>query len=174
MDEFNITTTSNEEENNKEITTSSNEGNLSVFVMADAFLNIDSMTHKKLQKLCYYAKAWYLAMYDSNIINEQFEAWIHGAVQPNLYQKYKIYGFDLIPKKVNKYEIPETFLSFSKEIYDVYGQLTGDELEKLNHTEEPWIKARRGLKPWQSGIKEISEEDMKKYYRPQLIENNNE
>ena len=29
-----------------------------VFDLADAFLCIDSMTHKKLQKLCYYAKAW--------------------------------------------------------------------------------------------------------------------
>ena len=27
-----------------------------IFDLANAFLNIDSMTHKKLQKLCYYAK----------------------------------------------------------------------------------------------------------------------
>ena len=64
-----------------------------IFDLAEAFLSISSMTHKKLQKLCYYAKAWYLALYDENIVSEPFEAWVHGAVQPELYQKYKSYGF---------------------------------------------------------------------------------
>lgn len=172
MNKFNMTSTSIEEDKDEEMTTNSDGNKLSIFVMAEAFLNIDSMTHKKLQKLCYYAKAWYLAMYDTNIVNESFEAWIHGAVQPDLYQKYKIYGFEQIPRQINKSEIPEEFISFSNEIYNVYGQLTGDELEKLNHTEGPWIKARGNLKPWQSGNNIIDEEDMKTYYRPFLIENN--
>ena len=48
-----------------------------IFDLADAFLSIESMTHKKLQKLCYYAKAWYLALYDENLVTEEFEAWVH-------------------------------------------------------------------------------------------------
>ena len=64
-----------------------------IFDLAHAFLSIASMTHKKLQKLCYYAKAWYLALKDENLIDDDFEAWVHGAVQPNLYQEYKVYGF---------------------------------------------------------------------------------
>ena len=103
-----------------------------IFDLAHAFLSIESMTHKKLQKLCYYAKAWYLAIYDSNLIEEQFEAWVHGAVQPRLYQEYKAYG---------------------------------DELERLNHSEMPWVNARRGYKPWESCNVVISEEDMKEWYR---------
>lgn len=66
--------------------------------MAEAFLSIESMTHMKLQKLCYYAKAWYLAIYGENIITEPFEAWVSGAVQPLLYHKYKIYGLGYIFK----------------------------------------------------------------------------
>lgn len=58
-----------------------------IFDLAKAFLYISSMTNKKLQKLCFYAKAWYLALYDENLISEPFEAWVHGAVQPSLYQK---------------------------------------------------------------------------------------
>lgn len=137
----------------------------SIFDMADAFLCIESMTHKKLQKLCYYAKAWYLAIYDENIITESFEAWVHGAVQPSLYQKYKIYGFGYIPQNNNEEDIPETFHSFAREIYDSYGNLNGDELEQLNHTEMPWLKARGDLKPWQGSNNIISEDDMKIYYR---------
>ena len=131
-----------------------------VFDLADAFLSIESMTHKKLQKLCYYAKAWYLAINDTNIIAESFEAWVHGAVQPALYQKYKMYGFGYIPRNNKEIDIPEEFISFSREIYDSYGELNGDELEKLNHTEMPWIKAREGLKPWQ-GCNNIIDENFK-------------
>lgn len=143
-----------------------------IFDLAHAFLNIESMTHQKLQKLCYYAKAWYLALNDSNLISESFEAWVRGAIQPNLYQEYKIYGFGYIPMYYNlNYTIPEEFLSFSREIFESYGELSGDELEKLNRTEEPWCNARIGLKPWQNSNNIINENDMKNYYRS-IIENN--
>ena len=139
-----------------------------IFNLADAFLSISSMTHKKLQKLCYYAKAWYLALYDENLIDESFEAWVHGAVQPDLYQKYKIYGFGYIPKVFDTTGIPEEFLSFAREIYDSYGHLDGDELEIINHREAPWLNARKGFKPWQNSENPINENDMKDYYRAMM------
>lgn len=136
-----------------------------IFDLADAFLSIASMTHKKLQKLCFYAKAWYLALYDTNLVQENFEAWVHGAVQPNMYQKFKIYGFNYIPKVTDTRNIPEEFLSFAREIYNSYGDLSGDELEQLNHTERPWLEARGDLKPWQNSENVISEKTMKEFYR---------
>lgn len=139
-----------------------------VFAMAKAFLSIAPMTNKKLQKLCYYAKAWYLAIYDENIIFEDFQAWVHGAVQPALYRYYKPYGFSEIPMITDIDTIPTEFLEFSKEIYRSYGELSGDELEALNHKEDPWIKARGNKKPWESCTTIISEEDMKTYYRMQM------
>lgn len=136
-----------------------------IFLMARAFLAISAMTHKKLQKLCYYAKAWHLAMYDTNIISEDFQAWIHGAVQPELYHHYKQYRYDEIPMETNISDIPEYFLGFAREIYASYGHLTGNELEEVNHTETPWLNARAGLNPWESCDRVISEEDMKLFYR---------
>lgn len=137
-----------------------------IFDLANSFLAIQSMTHKKLQKLCYYAKAWYLAINNENLINESFEAWVHGAVQPLLYQKYRAYGFQLIPMFTGDLsQLPEEFLDFSREIYEIYGEYSGDELEKINHQELPWTNARKGLKPWQSSNMVISEDDMKMYYR---------
>jgi uncharacterized phage-associated protein len=137
-----------------------------IYDLANAFLSIEPMTHKKLQKLCYYAKAWYLAINNENIITEPFEAWVHGAVQPALFQKYRAYGFQLIPMFwPEKGLVPEEFTSFAREIYESYGEYDGDELEKINHQEVPWINARKGLKPWQSGDRVISEDDMKTYYR---------
>ena len=136
-----------------------------IFELAKAFLLIESMTHKKLQKLCYYAKAWYLALYDENIIKEQFEAWVHGAVQPRLYEKYKNYGFEKINVYIDEKDVPESFSFFAKEIFNAYGHLSGDELEAINHTEEPWIKARGNCKPWERCNNTIKEQDMKNFYR---------
>ncbi len=158
--------------NNEELIFTNNESNGSIFELANAFLLIEPMTHKKLQKLCYYAKAWYLALYDENLICENFEAWVHGAVQPTLYRYYKSYGFQLIPPySGNILKLPETFISFARDIFKAYGHLSGDELELLNHNEEPWIKARKGIKPWENCANIISEEDMKNYYR-KLLQNN--
>lgn len=137
-----------------------------IYDLANAFLTIESMSHKKLQKLCYYAKAWYLAINDTNLVSEPFEAWVHGAVQPRLYQKYRAYGFQPIPMYAEAVDnLPEEFLDFSREIFNAYGDLSGDDLEKLNHREMPWRNARKGLNPWQNSNAVISEEDMKTYYR---------
>ncbi len=137
-----------------------------IYDLANSFLSISAMPHQKLQKLCYYAKAWYLALYDENLVHEPFEAWVNGAAQPKLYQKYKAYGFQLIPMYAGEQnDLPEEFLSFAREIYSSYGDLSGDDLEKLNHSEMPWINARKGLMPWQGSHNVIDEEDMKEYYR---------
>lgn len=140
----------------------------SIFQLAKAFLSIESMTHKKLQKLCYYAKAWYLALYDTNLVTEPFQAWVHGAVQPALYHHYKRYGYSMIPKVEETKDIPEEFMSFAHEVFDSYGHLTGDELEAINHLEDPWKNARGTCQPWESCENVISENDMKLFYRKML------
>lgn len=138
-----------------------------IFDLANAFLSKESMTNKKLQKLCYYAKAWYLALYDENLIDEGFEAWVHGPVCPELYREYKDFGFDNIPQNTDLSNIPEEFISFADEVFESYGHLTGDELEALTHSEAPWKNARGNCKPWQRCTNDISENDMKQYYRLQ-------
>ena len=139
-----------------------------IFSLARAFLSIASMTDKKLQKLCYYAKAWYLALYDKNLISDQFHAWVHWSVQPAFYQKYKAYGYEEIPQITNTDDIHEEFLSFAHDVYESYGHLSGYDLECLNHQEDPWINARGDCKPWERCTNEISEEDMKTYYRKMI------
>ena len=54
--------------------------------VAQYFLSKESMSHKKLQKLCYYAQAWYLANYGKPLMPNRFEAWVHGPVSPDLYR----------------------------------------------------------------------------------------
>lgn len=71
-----------------------------IYKVASWFLmNSPEVNNKKLQKLVYYSYAWYLTLNNESaesiknrFFNARFEAWIHGAVEPNLYEKYRKYG----------------------------------------------------------------------------------
>lgn len=140
---------------------------MNIFKLAEAFLSIESMTLKKLQKLCYYAYAWYLAQTDEELFPNEFEAWVHGPVDPKLYQEYRnnrnYIGWSLIDKFEG--DVNEDALTIAKWVYEAYGEYSGEVLEAISHQESPWINARDGRNPWESCKQKISTEDIKKYYR---------
>ena len=80
--------------------------NYTVLDVAQWFLAKEPMTHKKLQKLCYYAQAWHLALLNEPLFNENVEAWIHGPVIPALYAKYADYGWSDIPTRESSAQFP--------------------------------------------------------------------
>lgn len=140
--------------------------------VAKTFLNIDSMTPKKLQKLCYYAYSWYLTFYENErLFDDEFEAWIHGPVNPGLYREYRKYGFNEIPKEET---IPEDIsgrphiVEFIEHIYQTYGHLDGDQLEWLTHQEAPWVEARGNLKPYEPSNEELKDDVILSYFRGAL------
>lgn len=45
----------------------------------------------------------------------------------------------------------------------------GDELERINHQEEPWLKARGNRRPWENCNEKISEDNMKQFYRKMML-----
>ncbi len=148
---------------------------ISVNVVAKWFLSRQSMEHKKLQKLCYYAQAWHCALEGKPLFSERIEAWVHGPVIPALYQQYKGYGWQSIPR-VNGFDesclSPET-LEVLNAVYDTYGGLTGMQLENLTHSEAPWRRARGELYPefpMAQCTAAISEQDMREYYQ-EMYEN---
>jgi uncharacterized phage-associated protein len=113
-------------------------------------LSRDSMTPKKLQKICYYCQGWHLAFTDgSPLFAQNLEAWVHGPVSPDLYSYYKGYRWDIIPTA--EYPADGELTPYQKavidEVYKAYGPYSGDDLELLSHSEAPWIKARGDLEP---------------------------
>lgn len=140
----------------------------SIFDIASWFLSKESMTHKKLQKLCYYTQAWGLALYGRRIISSSFEAWVHGPVCPELFQKYKDYGWQAIPRNT----CSVTFDAESQDVLDNvwyrYGDLDGDQLESITHEELPWSEKRAGLLPHEPGYRIISEDTMRTFYLQQM------
>lgn len=138
--------------------------------VANACLSFQEMTHKKLQKLCYYVEAWHLALFGETLTDEYFQAWVHGPVSPVLYQEYKGYGWDKISTRSMPEEIQRDgeLLELIRNVIRIYGDLNGDELENLTHDEDPWQQARKDLKPWEGSSNKIDRGLITSFYREQL------
>ena len=140
-------------------------GKYSVFEIANWFLTKETMTHKKLQKLCYYAQAWCYTLKGYRLMDTVFEAWVHGPVSPALYDKFKCFSFSSI-KLAGDYtpRIASDDIELRESVWETYGDHTGNALEALTHSEPPWIEARAGYAPNERCNVPISLESMKRYY----------
>jgi uncharacterized phage-associated protein len=130
----------------------------------------------KLQKLVYYSEGWHLAYFEHPLIDEDFEAWVHGPVVRSLWDHYKGRGdyftnFRLKPEHAERIRnyFHQLFCSEQLElINDVlkeYGDKSAYHLESLSHAETPWREARNGRPLSEHSEAIISKETMKKYYQ---------
>ena len=142
--------------------------------IAQWFLGKESMTHKKLQKLCYYSQAWHLALHGNELFAERFEAWVHGPVSPVLYSIYADYGWEKIPSEASQPILDEASEGILQAVWNTYGSFDGDQLEVLTHSEVPWQKARGNLQPCDTCTREIKHQDMRDYYLQKFKESQNE
>jgi len=143
--------------------------------IANWFLYKESMTHKKLQKLCYYAQAWYCTLYDKGpLFEDEIQAWVHGPVIPSLYPVYADFKWTNIPKSSKPVRLDDQTVEVLDAVYNTYGGLSGDQLESLTHSEDPWKIARGNLQPWENCTKAIDIDDMRKYYGKKYEEAQND
>lgn len=150
-------------------------GMSTIFDVAEYFLSIQSMTHKKLQKLCFYAQAWHLALLHGPLFGSRFEAWVHGPVSPELYQRYREYGWDEIPACTEfKGSLDPQSRELIDAVYETYGPFDGDQLEAISHTESPWCDARAGLQEWEPSHNVITEDAMQQHYRAKYEQSQND
>lgn len=141
-------------------------GKYSVYDVANWFLLKDEMTQKKLQKLCYYAQAWCYALKGYRLEDTEYQAWIHGPVSPPLWERFKSFGFDPIRIKGKIYtHFDEDDIKLLEDVWDTYGDNTGNALEALTHRELPWIEARKGYEPEERCTVVISPNTMASYYK---------
>ena len=137
-----------------------------ILQVAHYFLSKESMEHKKLQKLCYYAQSWFLANYNQPLFPNRFEAWVHGPVSPDLYQRYRNWGWLRISKRngENARFSDNRVERVLNRVYEVYGHYSADELENITHNENPWKLARKDCSPNDYSRNPISMKEMRNYY----------
>lgn len=133
-----------------------------------------SLVNLKLQKLMYYIQAWHLAFYDKALFDGKFQAWIHGPVSRELYDRFKdtksLYSevelSDIVTKDFEHFD--ENTKAHIDNILEAYAQFSGYQLEIMTHREEPWIAARKGFDPMERCENEIDENLMTQYYKNRL------
>jgi uncharacterized phage-associated protein len=125
----------------------------------------DPITNLKLQKILYYIQGWYLGLYEIPAFEEPLQAWVHGPVQPGVYQAYKHYRWDPISEEIVAPDLPDKMKAHIQDVLDEYGVETAYWLERATHQEEPWIKARNGIPLDQDCKNEITKESMKNYFK---------
>lgn len=95
----------------------------------------NEITPMKLQKLMYYCYAWQLVAKEKKF-DANFEAWTHGPVEREIYEKYKSFGRNTITyEKVQT--LNEPIIDFILDSYSVFSAM---ELSQTTHLEEPWKK----------------------------------
>ncbi|MGD6873000.1 Panacea domain-containing protein [Sutcliffiella horikoshii] len=117
-------------------------------------------THLKLQKLLYLFYCEYIKKYKDRPFKEDFYAWPYGPVIKEVYEKYKIYGREILEQEDDNIQIDKEksfILSVSsrftktpmhhkvvdvlKEVIEEYGELDAFTLVEITHMENgPWDK----------------------------------
>lgn len=151
---------------------------LSCFDVADYFIWFSNKNNVKvytmtIHKNVYYAQAWYLAIYDQPLFEEDFQAWIYGPVIPELYAEYKIcdsrkpISINLTLPRLSP-EI-ENFLQIIATSFIDINRFT---LSDLTHEKgSPWDLTRGNLPPDARSQKIIPKNLIKNYYKRTLIDN---
>lgn len=122
------------------------------------------LTPLKLQKLMFYADAWHMALFGNEIVDEQFEAWVHGPVAVSQFRRFKDYQWRPIDAAIDKMEMTKDEKLFLADILNEFGGESAIALEKMTHSELPWIEARGGLPPDEPCNNKISKETTKVFY----------
>jgi len=142
--------------------------------VADWHLAHTSLSPQKLQRLLYCAYAWVLTLtnedshhLDNRLFNHHFEAWSHGSVLSEIYQKYHENGYQCIPKQVRTPKFSDDVEAILQQVWEVYGGYTADELESITHQEKPWRQARQGSLPLSTSSKVLSDQTIFDYYKRQ-------
>ena len=138
------------------------------FKTAEYFLRLqtgdagDSISNMKLQKLLYYAQGFALAILGKPLFEDDFEKWAYGPVLPVVYNKYKAFGSEAIPRPegASLQDYTDDERKLLDEVYYTFGQYSAWALSEMSHATTPWRDAELG--------KIISKDSMKTYFATQV------
>lgn len=106
----------------------------------------DSITQLKLQKLCYYAQGYHLAIHGEPLFDDAIEAWDKGPVIYSLRREYGRHKGAPIPSREDGEEsfADARAARVLAATYREFRDATGSMLVSKTHRERPWLAAREG------------------------------
>lgn len=149
------------------------ESEITASVVADLFVRFSNehgvfISSLMLEKLLYYAQAWYLAIFDKPLFHDRIEAWIQGPALPDISARFASFGHNPIDEIPAEWRVPSKVKEHIAEIMSVYAAMSAYDLERLSCSEEPWTIARKDTDPEESSSEEISHKSMREFYKSRL------
>ena len=141
-----------------------------VHQVADYFLTRSAtLTHMKLQKLCYYAQGFYLAFRREPLFREPLRAWAYGPVVRELWDRFRYARGHLAPPEDFDEEAftPEQ-RKFLGIVWARFGEYPAIELSRMTHEEAPWRDAYARLKRTRDDV--ITHESLIEWFGPRFVE----
>ncbi|MDD6055194.1 MAG: DUF4065 domain-containing protein [Helicobacteraceae bacterium] len=131
---------------------------------SDKIKQNESVTHLKMQKLLYYAQGLSLVYNTKPLFKEKIEAWEHGPVVREVYEKLKQYKKDDLSKISELVCIDDSLSEEEKSVIEMafieYGRFTATYLRNKTHEEPTWKEA------WSKGKNTIiTHESMRDYFK---------
>ena len=116
------------------------------YIICIANRNGDIITNLKLQKLLYYAQAWFLVNSNGKrLFVDNIEAWQYGPVIPPVYSEFSHFGRS--PIEIDC-DMDTDFSHFTNEVIEYLNEFceeflrfSATELVGMTHNERPWLEA---------------------------------
>ncbi len=141
---------------------------MDVFEIAKYIINAPIyVDHLKLQKLIFYSQAISLVANEKSLFSDSIVAWKYGPVVEKVYEEYKIYRNEEIPRDDDERKFSEEDVDDLESIdasLELYSAMSGIALMRKTHREDPWKDA---FKNGEGSI--ISSDSIKNYYKKTLI-----
>lgn len=118
----------------------------------------EGITNLKLQKILYFAQAYFLSKLSRPLFKDRIEAWTYGPVIPSVYKKYKKYEGNPIFSDEDMSSVNEEDKEVLKNIWNTFGNYSAGRLVEITHAHAPWKEA------FSSAKKTITNKLLAEYY----------
>ena len=130
---------------------------------------MEDITPLALQKILYYIQGFSTYFFDNPIFNDNAEAWVHGPVYREIYDRFSYYRYNPISK--NEFEsyneidsLKDDEIKLIDAVINNFGVYSGKTLEKMTHTTIPWEEGRKELSEEEYSSNIIDIDTMKDYF----------
>jgi uncharacterized phage-associated protein len=118
----------------------------------------EGITNLKLQKILYFAQAYYLSKVGKPLFIDNIEAWAYGPVVPNVYIKFRSNKSNAIIFEKDNSSISDDDKEILKKVWRTFGGYSASKLVDITHAHAPWKEANKTTNQI------ISHKAIKEYY----------
>lgn len=132
--------------------------------------NLGEVTPLALEKLLAFSNGVNYAMNGKQLIKEECQAWQHGPVYPKVYNQYKKFGYKPIDTGIYSSHgcmqslLGEDEIKAIELVLRTFGLYSSKTLERISHSQQPWLEKRIGYKENEPGNEMIDEKSVERFY----------